>query len=156
MLEDDPKELDCYQSNYPFHSEELDCKQSNYPFYIFPIIDSSSEDLDDHFHEADCSNWLKNFTKNEIGEMQSNNPIIRPFIEYRVTSQNKPNKSEMKIFSRETKILFSQWDILEMHDDILYRNNYRQNCLQLVSPVEIQNDIFENLHVKKIAGHIWY
>lgn len=60
----------------------------------------------------------------------------------------------MKAFSRETKILLSQWDILELHDDILYRNNlYRQNCLQLVSPVEIQNDIFENLHVKKIAGH---
>lgn len=40
-----------------------------------------------------------------------------------------------------------------MHDDILNRNNYRQNSLQLVSPVEIQSDIFENLHVKKIAGH---
>lgn len=50
VLEDDPK--------------ELDCKQSNYPFHIFPIIDSdNSEDLDDHFHEADCSNWLQNFTK---------------------------------------------------------------------------------------------
>lgn len=40
-----------------------------------------------------------------------------------------------------------------MHDDNLNRNNYRQNSLQLVSPVEIQSDIFENLHVKKIAGH---
>lgn len=95
----------------------------------------------------------KTLQKDEIREMQYKDPIIRPFTEYRVTSQNKPKKSEMKAFSRETKILFSQWDILELHDDILYRNNYRQNCLQLVSPVEIQNDIFENLHVKKIAGH---
>lgn len=153
-LEDGSKELDCFQSNYPFHSKELDCKQSYHPFHIFPVIDPYiSEDLDDQFHETDCSNWLKNFTKDEIRKMQSNDPIIRPFIEYKVISQNKPNKSEMKGFSRDTKILFSQWDILEMHDNTLYRNNYRQNCLQLVSPVDIQNDIFENLHVKKIAGH---
>lgn len=92
---------------------------------------------------------MKNFTKDEIRKIQSNDPIVRPFIEYKVIIQNKPNKSEMK----DTKILFSQWDILEMHDNILYRNNYRQNCLQLVSPVEIQNDIFENLHVTKIAEH---
>lgn len=85
----------------------------------------------------------KTLQKDEIREMQYKDPIIRPFIEYRVRSQNKPKKSEMKAFSRETKILLSQWDILELHDDILYRNNlYRQNCLQLVSPVEIQNDIF--------------
>lgn len=49
-LEDGFKELDCYQSNYPFHSKELDCKQSNHPFHIFPVIDPNiSEDLDDHF-----------------------------------------------------------------------------------------------------------
>lgn len=47
--------------------------------------------------------------------MQSNDPIIRPLIENKVISQNKPNKSELKGFSRDTKILFShQWDILEM------------------------------------------
>lgn len=153
-LEDGSKELDWYQSNYPFHSKELDCKQSNHPFHIFPVIDPNiSEDLDNHFHATDCSNWLKNLTKDEIRKMQSNDPIIRPFIEYKVISQNKPNKSEMKGFSRDTKILFSQWDILELNDNILYRNNYRQNCLQLVSHVDIQNDIFENFHVKKIAGH---
>lgn len=66
MLEDGSKELECYQTNYPFRSEELDWTVSLSISY-FPVIDPSiSEDLDDHFYEAGCSNRLQNFTKNKL------------------------------------------------------------------------------------------
>lgn len=111
--------MDCEQSNcgsvqnilsrtdWKDHIYQMDCEQSNYPFSVFPLVITESNDENIHSH------WLGTISEENHKEMQRNNPIIGPFIHYKLNNQNKPSQSEMSGFSRETKILFSQWNYLK-------------------------------------------
>lgn len=140
--------MDCEQSNcgsvqnilsrtdWKDHIYQMDCEQSNYPFSVFPLVITESNDENIHSH------WLGTISEENHKEMQRNNPIIGPFIHYKLNNQNKPSQSEMSGFSRETKILFSQWELFKIQNSLLYRRYYKQNCLQLVAPLQSQCEFF--------------
>ena len=62
-----------------------------------------------------------------------------------------PDKHAYKQLPRESKILLGEWDNLQMHEDILYRQK-QQQPRQLILPSKLKPLVHSELHVN--MGHL--
>ena len=101
-------------------------------------------------------NWLKIWTHNELLDFQMNDPDIHFMLDCKQSNPIKPKWADIAGKSRECKQLWSQWEVLEVCDGLLYRRNHKvavTSQLQLVAPCQIRDEIFTQLHLNRVAGH---
>ena len=78
-------------------------------------------------------------------------------IRLKLQSENKPLKSVIMQGQGDVITLWNQWELLQVHDGLLYRqieNDQGAKFLQLLAPREIRDKIFFHLHEQRYAGHL--
>ena len=120
---------------------------------LCPIIRNNESSVIENRIEP---NWLQIWTHDELVEMQSEDQSIGPIRQLVKNFQIRPPKRESQNLNVEAKILWTQWNSLEIVNDLLYRrieNQAGEIVLQLIAPQAIRNHIFKELHENRTAGH---
>ena len=104
-------------------------------------------------------NWLDVWSPQQIKEWQENDESLSRIILLKSQFQNKPPKAEILPCSNLVKTLWSNWEMLEVHDGNLYHKWITETSpdgyvLQLVAPQELKSVIFKHLHSMHTAGHM--
>jgi hypothetical protein len=83
---------------------------------------------------------------------------IGPVLRLRLQRAEAPSINELLPESEATKIIWSQWQQLELHDGKLYRRRIskegRSDTLQLLVPASINDDYMRQAHIGMCGGHL--
>jgi predicted aspartyl protease/transposase InsO family protein len=83
---------------------------------------------------------------------------IGPVLRLRLQRAEAPSINELLPESEATKIIWSQWQQLELHDGKLYRRRIgkegRSDTLQLLVPASIKEDYMRQAHSGMCGGHL--
>lgn len=124
---------------------------------ICPISATDNDDSADVNEERAIEpNWLQNWNKKDLEEYQSIDKSVGPVRQMKVDYIEKPKRDEIRHLNTEGHTLWTQWDLLEIHNGLLYRridNKLGQSILQLVAPNQIRDFIFKEVHENRIGGH---
>ena len=94
-------------------------------------------------------------TNDDIRSLQQDDPDIGPIVKAIKFSQTRPSWRTFEPASRATKSYWSQWDMLEMQNDILYRTfKSAGNSVyyQVVLPRKCQTEILVSAHDSRFGG----
>jgi len=126
------------------------------PVTVCPLgISNESATSGSHLRTVD-PNWLHVWSNAELIDFQISDSSIGPIRQMKLDYENKPDRNEVNDLNNEGRILWIQWNLLEIQNGILYRridNKLGQNIRQLVAPQVIRDHIFEQLHNSRISGH---
>ncbi|VDI81855.1 Hypothetical predicted protein [Mytilus galloprovincialis] len=124
---------------------------------ICPISATDNDDSADVNEERALEpNWLQNWNKKDLEEYQSIDKSVGPVRQMKVDYIEKPKRDEIRHLNTEGHTLWTQWDLLEIHNGLLSRridNKLGQSILQLVAPNQIRDFIFKEIHENRIGGH---
>lgn len=132
------------------------CEQS--ALLVNPILVENIEvnSESDHSCNRPVANWLPIWTRDELLEMQKKDLGISPILNNLLVSADKLPISDTVDFNSDAKSLWTQWDLLKIENNLLYRRKETKTgeiIFQLVAPKAIRNMIFEHLHANRTAGH---
>ncbi|XP_033761504.1 uncharacterized protein LOC117343268 [Pecten maximus] len=101
-----------------------------------------------------ATNWLDVWTKTQLTSMQEQDISISKVIEILDSDSAKPNAKTISKWSNEVKTLYAMRDSLEIIDGLLYKRTDSELLhKQLIAPTRIRQHIFEELHIRRTAGH---
>ena len=103
------------------------------------------------------SNWMGQWSRSELSDMQQGEEAIKKVIVW-LKEQKRPTRQELRAECAIIRDLCSQWQYLEIHDDVLYRK-WTPKCqslerLQYVTPSKLKNEIFRQVHDSRLGGHL--
>jgi hypothetical protein len=99
---------------------------------------------------------LDGWTTTDLQHDQVMDSDIAPIL-VAVETGNKPDWNQLARFSPATKMLYNQWDRLEVHQGILHRrwsSEKGNDTIQLVVPRDKRNEILFYYHNIPTAGHL--
>lgn len=88
-----------------------------------------------------------------MSAFQAEDSEIRVILELKAISQEKPPKSKIVQYTANVRTLWSLWESLIVKDNLLWRE-HENASLRLVLPKNLRNEVFEQLHSHRIAGHL--
>ncbi|CAC5378546.1 unnamed protein product [Mytilus coruscus] len=103
---------------------------------------------------ATNSNWLGQWSSDELVTEQKNDAAIRHITQLLETHTQKP---EVKSTNQEFKLLMRQWQSLKVSNGLLYRIYENEDTgphFQLVTPHAMRREIMHQLHNVRTAGHL--
>ena len=104
--------------------------------------------------------WFEEKSLAEIGQIQDDDPDIQIVKAWVTNSTIKPTKDQYATENATVKAFMAQWENLEIHDNVLYRQWYPSNSnqvvLQLVAPPILCKDILQQIHSSRVGGHFGY
>lgn len=117
---------------------------------------STDSDIDSDPENEIQSNWLVSWADEQIREWQNNDSNISKILQLKSEFEHKPPRLHVSDCNFEVRSLWSNWELLEIQNEILY---YRYELEQgrssvLVAPYNIRSDIMHQLHTQRIAGHL--
>ena len=93
-----------------------------------------------------------------IADFQLLDPEIGPIARLRLQQTEKPSDVQMQAESETSKMLHSQWDLLEVVGGVLYRRwsgkQGKPDVLQLLVPVNLRQDFMLRTHTGMCGGHL--
>ena len=141
----------------PSHqSATEDTRRSASSAVIAPISSRTPEESVDCPVEV-VPNWLGSWTRVELKQMQERDPAIGELVALKNEHDDKPPRSDVRCMNSEVIGLWTQWEILHLRNQLLYRkwiDKMGREIFQLVAPTEIRRRIFSELHGQKYAGHL--
>lgn len=100
------------------------------------------------------SNWLQQWTNNQLQDLQHEDQTIRSAIDIIQTSGE--TKPRMETSNPELKTLLKQWELLTVENSLLWRrweNEDGSSHKQFVTPTQIRQEILQHLHDSRTASH---
>ena len=101
--------------------------------------------------------WLDGWTSEFLRQKQEEDDDIRPVLEA-VREGTKPAWQQCSEWSQASKAMWSHWELLRLHEDVLYKSWLSADGLpikaQLVLPQCLKNDVLQKLHDSPTAGHL--
>jgi hypothetical protein len=109
--------------------------------------------------EPVISNWIKQYSTEELLKEQSGNAAIKKMIGLKSNGAVRPSWSDIAAEGHDFKTLWAQWSKLVLQGGLLYRRwisegTSHQSLMQLVLPPVLRMAIFNELHKKRTAGHL--
>ena len=84
--------------------------------------------------------------------------LLRIILDLFDTGPEKPPWSTVEGADSELQQLYAQWEALQLHDGLLYRNflgtNGQVRWKQLLVPRSLRAPLLEHLHAERTAGHM--
>ena len=102
-------------------------------------------------------NWLPVWTSEQLQEMQSHDLSISELVCLKQHYDHIPLKEQIRPLHKDIISLWDRWEILYLERGILYRKiiDDCEYCnSQLVTPLELKEIIFSQLHEKTYAAHL--
>ena len=98
------------------------------------------------------------WSTDEILKAQSEDLDIKPIMQWKNESNDRPTWKVVSPTSRITKAYWAQWDRLQLREGILYRrwesNRGDELFWQLVVPRQMKSEILKQLHDSRTSGHL--
>jgi transposase InsO family protein len=107
--------------------------------------------------DRELPNWLGAWETEEISEMQLRDPGIKQILLWKLDGRTVPPGNEKHSLCEAAKSLCTDWEMLHVSDNVLYLKGYNHVGVQisrLVTPSEIRDVIFKNLHASRTGGHL--
>jgi hypothetical protein len=120
-----------------------------------PYADES--EVHENLNESlDMSNWLRIWTQDEIKSRQENDVDLSKIVQLKIQFDEKPGREHVAGSSYEVRKLWSDWETLEIVNEILYKQYEKlgETSLVLVVPKELRTKIMKELHNSRISGHL--
>jgi len=120
-----------------------------------PYADES--EVHENLNESlDMSNWLRIWTQDEIKSWQENDVDLSKIVKLKIQFDEKPGREHVAGSSYEVRKLWSDWETLEIVNEILYKQYEKlgETSLVLVVPKELRTKIMKELHNSRISGHL--
>ena len=89
--------------------------------------------------------------------MQNQDICIQEIIRLKEQSVEKPRKSEVNQIHRNILTYWNQWELLNLDRGLIQRkmdDSSGTTLMQLISPKEMRNLIFSQLHEQRYAAHL--
>ena len=112
---------------------------------------------DQSYNSDILPNWLNVWSREDLKELQHQDPCILEIINLKQQHQQKPPKSEIAQFHKDIQTFVNQWELLKIYRELLYREIEDDTGIlrtQLVAPKEIRDVIFTHLHEQRYAAHL--
>jgi len=101
--------------------------------------------------------WLDCWSHSELRVMQSEDSDITFLIDFKIQGE-RPKRSSISMCSQNVKTLCSQWDMLVIENELLYRKVTKEGCesvlYQLVVPGTLRKQVLNLLHNNRTAAHL--
>ena len=108
--------------------------------------------------ENDFSNWLGQWTIEELSKWQHEDPAIAKLIKAKLDGDPRPCYKDIKNESSTYIALWNLWDELQLQEEVLCRfkldEKGEKTIKQYVAPNKVRKLILEQLHSSKLAGHL--
>lgn len=102
-------------------------------------------------------NWLKHWSKQELADLQNSDVTISEIKRLKAEYCEKPDKSKLLVLNNETIKLWQLWEVLEIHDNVLYFKSEASAVnvtFRLVAHEKIRSEVFVELHSQRYSGHL--
>ncbi|GBN04181.1 hypothetical protein AVEN_188652-1 [Araneus ventricosus] len=97
------------------------------------------------------------WSSSEVQKAHLENPAIRPILEKKLNSEERPSWQEITLESSETKRYWGLWDSLHLKDGVLYRkweSDDGSSCRwQLILPKRRIQEVLRESHDRASGGH---
>ena len=99
------------------------------------------------------------WTRKYLHEQQAADPDLKVMLHLKQTNSDRPPWEEVSPYSRVVKVLWAQWERLEIHDQVLCRRWEEENgsklpyTYQIILPVTLQKIAFDAHHSHTTASH---
>ncbi|KAF7669952.1 hypothetical protein LDENG_00105440 [Lucifuga dentata] len=119
------------------------------------VVESRAIQLVQHIQQlASDQTSVPMFSAQELQQSQEQDPNISKVLPF-IAAKRRPSRRERHGADSKTLRLFSQWNKLEVHDDVLYRVTKdlvsKQKRLQYVLPQTLKGKALSGIH--DLAGH---
>ena len=118
-----------------------------------PVLDVA-DDSETHAEKS----WLNTWSMEQLHDWQQADPCVSRIVQWKEKAVDRPRWAEVAPYEANTKAYWCQWNMLRVHDGLLYRVWYpygsKESVLQLVASRELRQMILEELHNKCTAGHL--
>ena len=148
--ESESRESEILESSFESNADEM----------LNGSVDSSDivADNEEIAEEVAHSNWVEGWSHEKLIEMQQNDHAIKRVLDMKREFEKCPSKNDLLAENSAAKDLCSQWNVLEIRNDLLYRR-WVPKCVnsvryQLVAPLEIRQEVFRQLHCVRAGGHL--
>jgi len=100
------------------------------------------------------SNWVMNYSQEEMTELQEADPDILPIITW-LKEDREPEEGEFFICSHTTKFYWDKKDQLILKDGLLHYRwvTLNSNCLLIVIPHELRSECLDLAHNNAVSRH---
>ncbi|XP_019645940.1 PREDICTED: uncharacterized protein LOC109486545 [Branchiostoma belcheri] len=101
--------------------------------------------------------WLTELGQRDMSSAQLNDPTIGPVLKDKLAQKDKPDKTALADASRHTLELYKDWDLLEVHNGILYRVGPQEDNptqKQLLVPRVLVSKVLSCVHDSPAGGHL--
>ncbi len=103
------------------------------------------------------SNWMASWDGDELQELQEADPDIKRVMTF-VKEGRRPKRTELLAEGEKVRQLCGLWPTLCIKDGRLYRlwipKNSGLEVYQLVAPLKLQKDVFQEVHAGRTGGHL--
>lgn len=104
-------------------------------------------------------NWCSAYSNDDLKQMQQNDPDLARIVTLLHENTEPPSRLEQMVENEVVRALCAQWPKLTLKDGLLYRTWYSKHCgsreiLQLVTPRELRNELFSQIHCSRVGGHL--
>lgn len=104
-------------------------------------------------------NWLDTWTKDEIRNMQREDPDIGEFLKLQESGQGKPSRDIIHGLPPDVRKLCQQWELLATYEQgvLCHQSEAGRDgspCRRIVAPQILRDSIMEKLHNARTAGHL--
>lgn len=121
------------------------------PTVLNPVLTRDKTTADDTMQSLLCS--ITDFSQTGIGAIataQQADPALKPLIQALKVNGSRPDWSEVQAMSEDTRILWAQYDSLELVDDVLVRKFYKAEGTvmhkQIVIPEALREEFLKEIH----------
>ena len=131
------------------YPECMECKKSEITKETIKILSETE------IHVTVLPNWLDVWSHDELRELRSQNVVISDMIRLKLQSENKPLKSVIMQGQGDVISLWNQWELLQVHDGLLYRQTENDQGGKIFTFVSTKRDkILLQLQEQRYAGHL--
>ena len=110
-----------------------------------------------HVEDANKS-WLEGWSNEKLHDLQLKDRNIQSVLAWLEGGLPRPSWEDICHESQAIKTLWSQWDLLKIHNGVLYRRWESEDGFkiswQLILPSELKKEVLQKLHDDPTAGHL--
>ena len=117
--------------------------------------ESQAESTDDD--AIQITNWMDSWSQDELRKLQQEDEAIHTVVSWLKASKDKPRRRVINRHGTDVKNLCGLWSTLVLKDGLLFRQ-WESPAIgpvtQLLTPMSIRTEIFQQLHASRIGGHL--
>ena len=96
--------------------------------------------------------WLTSYSSEDLRKWQSEDKSLNKVVKW-LQQGERPSWKDIKQESQVIKIYWSMWKTFQLNNGVIYRKDPNTEQIQLVTPVNLKQQILNQVHNQRLGGH---